>query len=146
MLNPGDAAPLFALADQSGATVSLSDFKGRKVMVFFYPRANTGGCTTQACGMRDIAGDVGTAAIIGISPDNTADQASFDKNFDLGFPLLADDDHAVAEAYDVWRHKGLKMGVVRSAFLIDEVGLIEEAWYQVAAADTPRHFLAALAR
>ena len=98
VLKAGDKAPAFALKDQSGATVKLSSYKGRKVLVFFYPKADTPGCTAQACGLRDIAGEVGDTAILGISPDLPAKQEKFDAKYSLGFPLLSDADHAVAEA------------------------------------------------
>ena len=99
MLKPGVKAPAFALVDQSGAKVKLSDFKGRRVLLFFYPKADTPGCTAQACGLRDVAGEVGDTVILGISPDKPAKQAKFDAKYGLGFPLLADEDHAVAEAW-----------------------------------------------
>src|SRR5918912_3551442 len=131
-LKPGDKAPAFALADQSGKKVKLSDFKGRKVLVYFYPKADTPGCTAQACGLRDVAGDVGDTAIVGISPDPPNRQAKFDQKYGLGFPLLADEDHAVADAWGVWGEKSMYgkkyMGIVRSAFLVDEEGRIAEAW------------------
>ena len=149
MLQAGDKAPDIALPDQSGKTVKLKDFKGRKVLVFFYPKADTPGCTAQACGLRDVAGEVGDTAILGISPDKPAKQAKFDDKFGLGFPLLADEDHAVAEAYDVWAEKSMYgkkyFGIVRSAFLIDEKGKIAEAWYKVSPKDTPKNLLTALA-
>ena len=85
--------------------MKLSDFKGRKVLVYFYPKADTPGCTTQSCGLRDILGDIGDTAILGISPDTPAKQKKFDEKYGLGFPLLADTDHAVAEAYGVWGEK-----------------------------------------
>ena len=148
MLKAGDKAPDISLVDQSGATVKLKDFKGRKVLVFFYPKADTPGCTAQACGLRDIAGQVGDTAILGISPDKPAKQAKFDTKFGLGFPLLADEDHAVAEAYDVWAEKSMYgrkyFGIVRSAFLIDEKGKIAEAWYKVSPKDTAANLLASL--
>jgi thioredoxin-dependent peroxiredoxin len=147
-LKPGDKAPAIKLSDQSGATVKLTDFKGRKVLVFFYPKADTPGCTTQACGLRDIAGDVGDTAILGISPDPPAKQKKFDAKYGLGFPLLADEDHAVADAYGVWGEKTLYgrkyMGIVRSAFLVDEKRRIADAWYKVSPKDTPKNLLAAL--
>src|SRR5438552_16689827 len=97
-LKPGDKAPTFTLLDQSGAKVKLADFKGRKVLVYFYPKADTPGCTTQACGLRDAAPDVGDTAIVGISPDPPDRQRKFDEKYALGFPLLADEDHSVADA------------------------------------------------
>jgi len=148
-LKPGDKAPAFTLLDQRGEKVKLADFKGRTVLVFFYPKADTPGCTAQSCGMRDIAGDVGDAVIVGISPDMPAKQAKFDAKYGLGFPLLADEDHAVADAYGVWGEKSMYgkkyMGIVRSAFLIDAKGKIVEAWYKVSPKDTPANLLKALA-
>jgi peroxiredoxin Q/BCP len=147
-LQPGDKAPDFTLLDQTGTNVKLADHKGRKVLLYFYPKADTPGCTAQSCGLRDIAGDIGDTAIIGVSPDKPAKQAKFDSKYGLGFPLLADEDHAVAEAYSAWGEKSMYgkkyMGIVRSAFLIDEKGKIEEAWYKVSPADTPKNLLAAL--
>jgi peroxiredoxin Q/BCP len=148
MLKPGDKAPAISLTDQHGETVKLSGLKGRKVLVYFYPKADTPGCTQQSCGMRDILGDIGDAAVLGISPDKPAKQLKFDEKYGLGFPLLADEDHAVAEAYDVWTEKSMYgrkyMGILRSAFLIDEKGKIAEAWYKVSPKDTPANLLKAL--
>ena len=150
MLTPGDPAPPFSLPDQDGTVRTLSEFKGRPVLVYFYPRADTPGCTTQACGLRDIADDVGDAAIIGVSPDKPSAQKRFDTKYSLGFPLLSDPDHAVAEAYDVWREKTMygrtSMGILRSAFLIDGKGKVQEAWYKISPKDTPTNLLAALGR
>src|SRR5918996_4537402 len=147
-LTPGDKAPAIALEDQSGNTVKLSDLKGRKVLVFFYPKADTPGCTTQACGMRDILGDIGDTAVLGISPDAPAKQAKFDDKYGLGFPLLADQDHAVAEAYGSWGEKSMYgrkfMGIIRSAFLVDEQGNLAEVWPKISPKDTPTRLLAAL--
>lgn len=146
--SPGDKAPAFTLLDQAGAKVKLSDYKGRKVLVFFYPKALTSGCTTQACGLRDVADQVGDTAIVGISPDEPALQAKFDAKHSLGYPLLSDPDHAVAEAYGAWGEKSMYgkkyHGIIRSAFLIDEKGKIAEAWRKVSPADTPKKLLAAL--
>jgi peroxiredoxin Q/BCP len=125
-LKPGDVAPQFELADQTGKKVKLSDFKGRKLLLYFYPKANTPGCTTQACSVRDASNDFsafGTAAI-GISPDAPAQQKKFDEKYALGFPLLSDADHAVADAYGAWGEKSMYgkkyEGIIRSSFLIDE--------------------------
>ena len=101
MLTKGDKAPELNLSDQDGNTVKLAGFKGRKVCVYFYPKADTPGCTQQSCGLRDIAAQVGDTAIIGISPDKAAKQKKFDDKYELGFPLLADVEHTVAEAYGV---------------------------------------------
>jgi peroxiredoxin Q/BCP len=147
-LKPGDKAPTFALLDQSGTKVKLGDFKGRKVLVYFYPRADTPGCTTQACGLRDVLPDIGETVVLGISPDAPAKQQKFDTKYGLGFPLLADEDHSVAEAYEVWGEKKnygkTYMGIIRSAFLVDEKGKIEQAWYKVSPKDTVTNLLKAL--
>jgi len=147
-LAPGDKAPALAIPDQDGKVRKLTEFKGRKVLVYFYPRADTPGCTTQSCLLRDIAGQVGDTAIIGISPDTSAKQKKFDDKYSLGFPLLADTEHVVAESYGVWGEKKnygkVYMGIVRSAFLIDEKGKIAEAWYKVSPKDTPVNLLRSL--
>ena len=148
MLTKGDKAPELNLEDQNGETVKLSSFKGRKVCVYFYPKADTPGCTQQSCGLRDIAVQVGDTVIVGISPDKSAKQKKFDDKYSLGFPLLADTEHTVAEAYGVWKEKSMYgrsyMGIERSAFLIDEKGKIAEAWYKVSPKDTPANLLKAL--
>lgn len=147
--NVGDPAPAIVLEDQTGTIIDVVAAQtGRRVLVFFYPKANTPGCTTQACGLRDIADQVGDTTIIGISPDTPAQQASFDTKFSLGFTLLADVDHAVAEAYGVWVEKSMYgrkyMGVQRSAFLIDAAGNISHAWPKITPKDTPVQLLRAL--
>jgi peroxiredoxin Q/BCP len=148
-LTVGDKAPDFALQDQTEKVIKLSQYKGRSVLVYFYPKADTPGCTTQSCALRDILDQIGDTAVIGISPDKPAKQAKFDEKYGLGFPLLADEDHAVAEAYGVWGEKKnygkTYMGIVRSAFLVDEKGKLAEVWYKVSPADTPKKLLAALA-
>ena len=149
MLQPGDPAPNVELSDQHGEVMRLANFTGRRVLVFFYPKAATPGCTQQACALRDIAGNVGDTAIIGISPDKPAAQLKFDQKYELGYPLLADVDHAVSEAFGVWQEKKnygkTYMGIVRSAFLIGADGRIEQAWYKISPAATPTNLLAALA-
>ncbi len=148
-LSAGDKAPAFALLDQDGSKVRLSQFKGRKVLVYFYPKADTPGCTTQSCALRDIMGDIGDTAVLGISPDEPAKQKKFDDKYSLGFPLLSDTDHAVAEAYGAWGEKSMYgkkyMGIIRSAFLVDEKGKVAEAWPKISPKDTPKKLLAALA-
>ncbi len=148
-LAAGDKAPAFTLLDQHGEKVALSKLKGRKVLVFFYPKADTPGCTTQACAMRDVADQVGDAVILGISPDLPAKQEKFDSKHGLGYPLLSDPEHTVAEAYGVWGEKKLYgkayMGIVRSAFLIDEKGKIAQAFYKISPKDTPTKLLKAMA-
>jgi thioredoxin-dependent peroxiredoxin len=148
MPTAGEPAPDFSLPDQHGDTVSLSALRGRPVLVYFYPRADTPGCTTQACGLRDIAGQIGDTAIIGISTDEPAKLARFDAKYGLGFTLLSDADHAVSEQYGVWVEKKMygktSMGVQRSAFLLDEAGLVTHAWPKISPKDTPTELLAAL--
>ena len=148
MLKTGDRAPELNLADQDGEIVKLSSFKGRKVCVYFYPKADTPGCTQQSCGLRDIVGQIGDTAVVGISPDTSVKQKKFDTKYSLGFPLLADSEHTVAEAYGVWKEKSMYgrkyMGIERSAFLIDEKGNVAQAWYKVSPKDTPANLLAAL--
>ncbi len=148
MLIKGDKAPELNLEDQNGNVVKLAAFKGRKVCVYFYPKADTPGCTQQSCGLRDIAAQVGDTAIVGISPDKSAKQKKFDDKYTLGFALLADTEHTVADAYGVWKEKSMYgrkyMGIERSAFLIDEKGRIAEAWYKVSPKDTPANLLKAL--
>ena len=144
----GSKSPKFELLDQRGERVRLADFAGRKVLVYFYPKADTPGCTKQSCGLRDIAGEIGDTAIIGISPDKPAKLARFDEKYSLGFTLLSDEDHAVAEAFGVWVEKSMYgkkyMGVQRSSFLIDGTGLVERAWPKISPADTPTELLRAL--
>ena len=147
-LSPGDRAPAFTLLDQNGDKVALTSFKGRKVMVYFYPKALTPGCTTQSCLLRDISGDVGDAVILGVSPDQPDRQKKFDDEHGLGFPLLSDPEHKVAEKYGVWGEKKnygrTYMGIIRSAFLIGASGRIQEAWYKVSPKDTPTKLQKAL--
>jgi thioredoxin-dependent peroxiredoxin len=150
-LRIGDPAPDFALLDQRGDTVRLEDYRGRKVLVYFYPEADTPGCTTQSCDLRDHRQDLARIGldVVGISPDPPSKQLAFDEKYGLGFPLLADEDHAVAEAWGTWveRHRGgdTFFGILRSSFLIDEEGRIEQAWSPVKPEDTVPNALAAVA-
>jgi peroxiredoxin Q/BCP len=150
MLKPGDAAPSIDLLDQNGKSVTLAKYAKKKVLVYFYPKADTPGCTTQSCGLRDIADQIGKTVIIGISPDKYEKQKKFDQKYELGFTLLADTDHAVAEAFSVWKEKSMYgkkyMGIERSAFLIDGDGKIIEAWYKISPKDTPTNLLKALGK
>lgn len=149
-LKAGDTAPNFNLKDQNGTVVKLSDFKGKKLLVYFYPKAGTSGCTKQACSVRDAEADLSrlTVAAVGISPDSPDQQKKFDDKNGLGFPLLSDSDHAVADAYGAWGEKSMYgkkyQGVIRSAFLIDEKGKIVEAWYKVKPVETIPKVLEAL--
>ncbi|MGD9702451.1 MAG: thioredoxin-dependent thiol peroxidase [Acidimicrobiia bacterium] len=149
MLAVGDPAPDFSLPDQHGEPFDAASVRGRRALVYFYPRADTPGCTTQACGLRDVMGEVGDTAIIGISPDKPAALAKFDTKYGLGFTLLSDVAHAVAEAFGVWQEKKLygkvSMGIVRSAFLVGPDGRLEQVWYKISAKDTPTKLLEAIA-
>jgi peroxiredoxin Q/BCP len=140
-LKPGDKAPDFTLLDQHGEPFTLSkSVKERKVrhLIYFYPKADTPGCTAQACGLRDALAE--SAFVVGISPDAPSRQAKFDLKYGLGFPLLADEDHQVAEAWGVWGEKKMYgksyFGVIRSAFLVDEKGRIAEARYKISPKET----------
>ena len=130
MLQPGEKAPDFELPDQNGNLVKLSDLKGQTVVLYFYPRADTPGCTTQACGVRDRGEEYAEAGarVIGISPDEVAAIEKFAGKYDLGFTLLADPDHAVAEKYGAWGEKSMYgkkyMGVLRNTYIIDARGEI----------------------
>lgn len=150
MLKPGDKAPEIELLDQNDKPVSLKKFAKKKVLVYFYPKADTPGCTAQSCGLRDIKDQIGRTAIVGISPDTPAKQKKFDDKYELGFPLLADTENKVAKAYKVWKKKSMYgreyMGIERSAFLIDGNGVIIEAWYKISPKDTPLNLLAALGK
>ena len=137
MLAEGDKAPGFTLPDQNGDKVKLSDLKGKTVVLYFYPKANTSGCTTQACGVRDRKADYEAAGakVIGISPDEIKDIDKFAGKYDLDFTLLADADHAVAEKYGTWVEKSMYgrkyMGVARATFIIDPKGKIAKVFPKV---------------
>ena len=150
MLKTGDKAPAIALLDQYGDKRTLKEFAKRKVLVYFYPKADTPGCTQQSCLLSEIKDDIGRTAIIGISPDEPKRQLKFDTKYSLGFPLLADTEHTVAKAYKVWKKKSMYgceyMGIERSAFLIDGNGKILHAWYKISPKDTPKFLLEALGK
>ncbi|MDZ4826643.1 MAG: thioredoxin-dependent thiol peroxidase [Actinomycetota bacterium] len=141
-LNVGDKAPNFVLKDQDGTTVRLSQFKGKRLVVYFYPKADTPGCTQQSCNLRDAFPQLKKlkAAVVGVSPDKPEKQKKFDDKYDLGFPLLADTEHEMAEAWGTWGEKSLYgrkfMGIIRSAFVVDEQGEIAGAFYKVSPKDT----------
>jgi thioredoxin-dependent peroxiredoxin len=130
MIEAGDQAPDFALPDQDGRTVKLSDFRGEPVVVYFYPKADTPGCTTQACGVRDHQADyaAASAAVLGLSPDPVAKVKKFHDKQSLNFALLSDEDHAVAERYGVWVQKSLYgrtyFGNERTTFVLDAGGRV----------------------
>jgi len=148
-LTTGDLAPTFTLPDQDGSHVALGGFAGRKVLVYFYPKADTPGCTTQACELTKILPDIGDAAVLGISPDPSKKLKRFSEKYEIGFPLLGDEDHAVAEAYSVWKERSMYgktyMGIERSAFLVDEAGTLAGVWYKISPRDTPLRLLEAVA-
>jgi peroxiredoxin Q/BCP len=138
-LSPGDPAPEFSLSDADGNTVSLADYRGRKVIVYFYPAAMTPGCTTEACDFRDSLDSLHGAGymVLGISPDPPAKLAQFRERDHVTFPLLSDPDRAVLQAYGAWGEKTMYgktvTGVIRSTFVVDADGLVESAQYNVKA-------------
>jgi peroxiredoxin Q/BCP len=137
VIGQGDLAPDFELPDQDGRAIKLSDFRGQRVVVYFYPKAATPGCTTQACGVRDHRADYeqANAVVLGISPDSVAKVKKFHDKEGLNFPLLADEDHAVAEAYGVWVTKSMYgrtyLGNERTTFIIDAAGTVVEVLRKV---------------
>jgi thioredoxin-dependent peroxiredoxin len=149
-LEEGTPAPAFTLLDQHGETVRLEDYRGRKLLVYFYPEADTPGCTVQSCDLRDHRQEFAGIGldVVGISPDAPSKQLAFDRRYSLGFPLLADEDHAVADAWGAWgeKRRGGRTyeGIIRSSFLVDEEGRIERAWSPVTPEDTAPNALAAV--
>jgi peroxiredoxin Q/BCP len=147
---PGDPAPDFKLPDQDGNDVSLSGLRGRTVVLYFYPKADTPGCTTQACGVRDHRSEYeeADAVVLGVSPDSVKDTAKFDQKYGLGFPLLADSDHKVAEEYGVWVEKSMYgrkyMGNERTTFVIAPDGTIKSVLHKVKPGEHDELVLAAL--
>jgi thioredoxin-dependent peroxiredoxin len=137
MIKEGEKAPAFTLEADDGSKVSLKDLRGGKVVLYFYPKDDTSGCTTQACEFRDSMPELDTrgATVLGVSPDSAASHRRFREKHGLNFPLLVDEDHQVAEAYGVWKEKSMYgrkyWGIERSTFLIDEEGRIERAWRRV---------------
>ena len=148
MLKEGSLAPAIELLDQHEKNFSLKKLSRRTVLVYFYPKADTPGCTQQSCGLRDIADQIGKTVIVGISPDKPSKLLKFDEKFSLGFTLLSDDTNAVAKKYKVWKKKSMYgreyMGIERSAFLINGKGEIVHAWYKISPKDTPLRLLESL--
>jgi peroxiredoxin Q/BCP len=150
-IEPGDSAPDFTLPDQQGNPVSLSELRGKTVVLYFYPKADTPGCTTQACGVRDHRPDYehANAVVLGVSPDPVKRVSKFDQKYGLGFPLLADEDHAVAEAYGVWVEKSMYgrtyMGNERTTFVIGPDGVVKDVFRKVKPAEHDALVLGALA-
>lgn len=149
-VNVGDMAPDFELLNDAGAPVKLADFRGKRVILYFYPKDDTSGCTTQACGFRDAYPTIEekNAVVLGVSPDGVKSHQKFKTKHNLPFTLLVDDQHAVAEAYGVWVEKSMYgkkyMGVERSHFVIDENGVIIDAQVKVKPADSVEKAMAAL--
>lgn len=147
MLEIGTKAPSFTLPDQNGETHALEDFKGKKVILYFYPRDNTPGCTKQACGFGELYPQFQEkgAVVIGISKDSVKSHKKFEEKFNLPFILLSDPELTAIQDYDVWKEKNMygkkSMGVVRTTYLIDEEGIIVKALGKVKAADNPQQMM-----
>jgi len=150
VIHEGDQAPDFTLRSDAGTDVTLSSLRGRPVVLYFYPRDNTPGCTTQACGIRDAYGEFerAGAVVLGVSPDNERSHVKFKNKYELPFALLADTDHAVAEQYGVWGEKKFAgksyTGVFRSTFVIDADGTVKKVMHNVKPATHADDVLAAL--
>jgi peroxiredoxin Q/BCP len=140
----GDQAPDFEAVNDQNEKVKLSDFRGKKVVLYFYPKDNTAGCTQQACNFRDSYPQIQAkdAVVLGVSPDTAKSHTNFRSKFELPFPLLVDSDHTISEAYGVWQEKSMYgrkyMGIVRSHFVIDENGKVVDARYNVKAPESAR--------
>jgi len=141
MLKQGDRAPDFELATDGGGSVKLSDLRGKRVVLYFYPKDDTSGCTKQACGFRDTRDEFEerNAIVLGVSPDKVTSHDRFRDKYELNFPLLSDPDHSVAEAYGAWGKKKMYgreyEGILRTTFVIDEQGTIEKVYEKVKAAE-----------
>jgi peroxiredoxin Q/BCP len=150
MLQVGDVAPDFSLTSDTGDTVRLSDYRGRRVVLYFYPKDDTSGCTTQACGFRDAYPQIEEkhAVVLGVSPDGVKSHQKFKTKYNLPFTLLVDEDHSVAEAYGVWAEKSMYgkkyMGINRSHFVIDEEGRLADVQVKVSPTDSVAKALQAL--
>jgi len=148
MIDAGDLAPDFELPSDRGDTVRLSDLRGRRVILYFYPKDDTSGCTKESCGFRDVLPSLEerNATVLGVSPDPVRSHERFREKYDLNFPLLADEDHAVADAYGAWGTKKMYgreyEGVLRSTFLIDQDGRIEKVYRKVKPAEHAVELLA----
>ena len=148
MLEVGTKAPAFSLPDQNGTVHTLEDYKGKKVVLYFYPKDNTSGCSKQACGFAELYPQFTEkgAVVIGVSKDSVASHKKFEEKFGLPFTLLSDTELAAIKAYDVWKEKTMcgktSMGVVRTTYLIDENGMIAKAFGNVKAAENPAKMLA----
>ena len=147
MLAVGESAPAFSLPDQNGNIHTLEQYKGKKVILYFYPKDNTAGCTKQACGFSERYPQIMEqgAGVIGVNKDSVASHKKFEEKYGLAFPLLSDPELEVIQAYDVWHEKKMAgrtyMGIVRTTYLIDENGIIIQASDKVKAADNPQQML-----
>ena len=147
MLAVGESAPAFSLPDQNGNIHTLEQYKGKKVILYFYPKDNTAGCTKQACGFSERYPQIMEegAVVIGVNKDSVASHKKFEEKYGLAFPLLSDPELEVIQAYDVWHEKKMAgrtyMGIVRTTYLIDENGIIIQASDKVKAADNPQQML-----
>ena len=150
MIAEGEMAPDFELQTDSGESVRLSEYRGKPVVLYFYPKDNTSGCTTEACDFRDNLAAIKKkgAIVLGVSPDGEKSHRNFKEKFSLTFPLIVDEDKSICEAYGVWREKSMYgrkyMGIVRSTFLIDEKGKIAAIWDKVKVTNHVKEILAAL--
>ena len=150
MLEIGSMAPDFVLPDENGVEHRLSDYRGRRVILYFYPKDNTAGCTKQACGFGELYPQFleKNAVVLGVSRDSAASHQKFKENFHLPFTLLSDPEHRVIEAYGAWQEKKnygkVSMGIVRTTYLIDEEGRVAKVREKVKAADDPGQMLEAL--
>jgi peroxiredoxin Q/BCP len=149
-LKAGQQAPDFETVNEVGDKVSLKDLRGKRVVLYFYPKDNTSGCTAQACAFRDSYPQItdANAVVLGVSPDSAKSHQGFKSKFELPFPLLIDQDHAIAEKYGVWREKSMYgrkyMGILRSHFVIDEQGKVVDVQYNVKATESASKAVAAL--
>ena len=147
MLEVGAKAPAFSLPDQNGTIHTLEEYAGKKVILYFYPRDNTPGCSKQACGFAELYPQFmeNSAVVIGVSKDSVASHKKFEEKYNLPFTLLSDPELSVIQAYDVWKEKKnygkVSMGVVRTTYLIDEDGVIRKAYEKVKTADNPMQML-----
>ena len=149
-IEAGQTAPDFTLTADNGKKVKLKDLRGAKIVLYFYPKDDTPGCTKEACAFRDRKDEITElgAKVLGVSPDDVASHVKFRDKFDLNFPLLADADHKLAEKYGAWREKNMygkkSMGVQRSTFLIDEEGKVQKVWKKVSVDGHDEEVLAAI--
>ncbi|MCB0060809.1 MAG: thioredoxin-dependent thiol peroxidase [Caldilineaceae bacterium] len=149
-LSVGDYAPDFTAQTDSGETVSLQEYRGKRVILYFYPKDDTSGCTTQACGFRDQYPQIEeqNGVVLGVSPDDTASHQKFKTKYNLPFTLLVDSDHAIADAYGTWGEKSMYgkkyMGVIRSHFVIDEEGRLLDVQYKISPKNSTPKAIAAL--